>query len=195
MDDAGKVHVRGGVGWTTFGAGHAGRAAAFDVNPLQYPSETAVQATVQAIAEQHRSLPGGLMPALHAVQAALGHVPDAAVPVLAEAFALSRAEVHGVISFYPDFRRAPAGRHVLRLCRAEACLARGGDALCAHAEARLGCALGETRPDGAVTLEAVYCLGLCASTPALMLDGEVHARVDASRLDALLAAAGVEAPR
>jgi formate dehydrogenase subunit gamma len=165
------------------------------VNPKQSPTDTAVQATVQAIAAQHQALPGGLMPALHAVQAALGHVPDAAVPVLAEAFALSRAEVHGVLSFYPDFRRQPAGRHVLRLCRAEACLARGADALRARAEARLGCTLGQTRADGAVTLEAVYCLGLCASTPALMLDGEVHARVDPARFDALLAAAGVETLR
>ena len=102
---------------------------------------------------------------------------------------LSRAEVHGVVTFYHDFRREPAGRHVLKLCRAEACQAAGGDALAARAESRLGIPLGDTTPDGQVTLEPVYCLGLCATAPSAMLDGRVVGRLDADRLDALVAEA------
>jgi formate dehydrogenase subunit gamma len=136
----------------------------------------------------HADLDGPLLPILHAVQAAFGCVPDAAVRIIAGALNLTRAEVHGVVSFYHDFRPAPAGAHTLRLCRAEACQAAGGDALAAHAEQRLGVALGETTADNAVTLGAVYCLGLCASGPAALLDGTPVARLDAARLDRLLAA-------
>jgi formate dehydrogenase subunit gamma len=96
--------------------------------------------------------------------------------LIAEALNITRAEVHGVISFYHDFRRTPAGRHVLKLCRAEACQAAGGDALAAHAEARLGMPMGTTAADGSVTLEPVYCLGLCAVAPSAMLDGRVVGR-------------------
>jgi formate dehydrogenase subunit gamma len=141
---------------------------------------------VQAIASRHQHLPGGLLPALHAVQDALGHVPDAAVPVLAQAFNLSRAEVHGVVSYYPHFRRQPPGRHVVQVCRAEACQACGADELMAQAESLLRCASHQTRADGAVTLLPVYCLGLCASSPALRIDERLHARVTAQRLQALL---------
>jgi len=155
--------------------------------PLDRPSPSDPSDPVPAIAAMYRQVPGGLMPALHAVQHALGHVPDAAVPVLAQAFDLSRAEVHGVLSYYPHFRRRPAGRHVVQICRAEACQAMGAEALAAHAEQRLGCATGQHTPDGAFTLEAVYCLGLCASSPALTLDEVPHARVSAARFDALLA--------
>jgi formate dehydrogenase subunit gamma len=143
--------------------------------------------TVRTIAAAHAPPPGGLLPALHAVQDALGHVPDDAVPLLADAFNLSRAEVHGVLTFYADFRRAPPGCHVLRVCRAEACQACGGETLAAQAEALLGCASGETRGDGAVTLQAVHCLGLCASAPAVQLDERLHARVTPQRLAQLLA--------
>jgi formate dehydrogenase subunit gamma len=132
-------------------------------------------------------LEGPLLPILHAVQASFGCVPEAAVPIIAGALNLTRAEVHGVVSFYHDFRTAPPGAHVLRLCRAEACQAAGGDALAAHAEQRLGIAQGRTTADGAVSLEAVYCLGLCASGPAAMLDGAPVARLDAERLDRLIA--------
>jgi formate dehydrogenase subunit gamma len=126
---------------------------------------------------------------LHALQDAFGYVPEPAIPMIAEALNLSRAEVHGVVTFYHDFRREPAGQHVLKLCRAEACQAAGGDALAARAEARLGIALGNTTPDGQVTLEPVYCLGLCATAPSAMLDGRVIGRLDADRLDALVAEA------
>lgn len=138
------------------------------------------------IAATHLALEGPLLPILHAVQAEFGHVPAEAVPRIAERLNISKAEVHGVVSFYHDFRETPAGRHVVRLCRAEACQAMGADALVARAEARLGVALGETTRDGAVTLEPVYCLGLCACGPAAMVDGRILGRIDDGRLDAIL---------
>jgi formate dehydrogenase subunit gamma len=130
---------------------------------------------------------GPLLPILHALQDEFGYIEEAAEPLIAEALNITRAEVHGVVTFYHDFRREPAGRHVLKLCRAEACQAAGGDPLALHAEARLGVPMGETAPDGSVTLEPVYCLGLCALAPSAMLDGRVVARLDETRLDALLA--------
>lgn len=151
------------------------------------PAEmTALTQRIDEIVSQTRDLEGPLLPILHAVQAEFGHVPEAAVPLLAERLNLGRAEVHGVVSFYHDFRRQPAGRHVVKLCRAEACQAMGAEAGIAAAEARLGVRLGETTRDGRVTLEAVYCLGLCACGPAAMVDGTVHGRVAGARLDALL---------
>jgi formate dehydrogenase subunit gamma len=146
---------------------------------------------VRALAAAHAAEPGGLLPALHAVQGALGHIDDADVPVLAELFNRSRAEVHGVVTYYHHFRRQPPGRHVVQLCRAEACQACGADELAALAQERLRCAEGQTRSDGGVTLEAVYCLGLCASSPALAIDGRLHGRVTPARLQQLLD--GVEA--
>jgi len=134
---------------------------------------------------------GPLLPILHALQEAFGHVPTSAVTMVAEALNLSRAEVHGVVTFYHDFRQQPAGRHVLKLCRGEACQAAGGDALAARAQAKLGVPIGNTTADRSVTLEPVYCLGLCATAPAAMLDGRVAGRLDAQGLDALL----VEAQR
>src|SRR3984893_6890782 len=113
---------------------------------------------------------GPTLPILHALQEAFGHVPEAAVPILAEALNLSRAEVHGVVTFYHDFRREPPGRHVLKLCRAEACQARGGRATEARVKAALGVDFGETTADQAVSLSPVFCLGLCASGPAALLD-------------------------
>jgi formate dehydrogenase subunit gamma len=139
------------------------------------------------IAAEHRDLEGPLLPILHAIQDAFGCVPEQAVPVIAQALNLSRAEVHGVVTFYHDFRRQPAGRHVLKLCRAEACQAAGGDALAAQAQERLGVALGNTTADGRVTLEPVYCLGLCSVSPSAMIDGRIVARLDETKLDALLA--------
>lgn len=141
---------------------------------------------VRALAAAHAGEPGGLLPALHAVQDALGHIDDADVPVLAEVFNLSRAEVHGVVTYYHHFRRQPPGRHVVQLCRAEACQACGGDALAAAAAVQLRCAEGQTRADGGVSLEAVYCLGLCAAAPALAIDGRLHARVTPGRLRELI---------
>jgi formate dehydrogenase subunit gamma len=148
---------------------------------------------VRAIATPHQGTPGGLLPALHAVQDALGHVPPEAVPVLAEIFNLSRAEVHGVVSYYHHFRTRPPGRHIVEICRAEACQACGADELLAQAETLLGCASHQTRADGAVSVQPVYCLGLCASSPALRIDDRLHARVTPQRLQALLAPVGVAA--
>ena len=142
-----------------------------------------------SLIKPHLGTEGPLLPILHDLQAAFGYVPEAAVPMVAEALNLSRAEVHGVVTFYHDFRHAPAGRHVLKLCRAEACQAAGGDALVARAEAKLGCTMGDTSADGRVTLEAIYCLGLCSVSPSAMLDGKIHARLDDKKLDALIAQA------
>ena len=152
--------------------------------PARVPA--GVEATARAIAAEHGNAPDQLIEILHKVQESLGHVPEAALPALADALNLSRAEVHGVVTFYHDFRREPAGRHVLKLCRAEACQAMGCEALVARAEDRLGVACGNTSADGRVTLEAVYCLGLCATGPSAMLDGAVLGRLTASKLDALL---------
>ena len=141
------------------------------------------------IIAEHKAIEGAALVILHALQEAFGYVPEPAIPMVAEALSLSRAEVHGVFTFYHDFRKEPAGKHVLKLCRAEACQAAGGDALAAHAEAKLGIALGYTTADDRVTLEPIYCLGLCATAPSAMLDGRVVGRLDEKRLDALIAEA------
>jgi formate dehydrogenase subunit gamma len=141
------------------------------------------------IIAEHSNREGATMVILHALQAAFGYVPEPAISMTAATLNLSRAEVHGVFTFYHDFRKEPAGAHVLKLCRAEACQAAGGDALAAHAESRLGIACGHTTADRRVTLEPIYCLGLCATAPSAMLDGRVVGRLDESRLDALIAEA------
>jgi len=139
------------------------------------------------IIAEHSHLEGATLVILHALQQAFGYVPEPAVPMIASALNLSRAEVHGVFTFYHDFRREPAGRHVLKLCRAEACQAAGGDALAARAEAKLGIAFGNTTADERVTLEPIYCLGLCATAPSAMLDGRMVGRLNEARIDALIA--------
>ena len=144
-----------------------------------------VERALALIAEQC-GREGPLLPLLHAFQEEFGYIDEAAVPLIAQALNISRAEVHGVVTFYHDFRPAPAGRHVLKLCRAEACQAAGGDAIAARAVERLGLAMGATAADGTVTLEPVYCLGLCATAPSAMLDGRLIGRLDEARLDALL---------
>lgn len=141
------------------------------------------------IIAEHLHLEGATLVILHALQEAFGYVPEPAVLMVAEALNLSRAEVHGVFTFYHDFRHKPAGKHVLKLCRAEACQAAGGDALAARAEAKLGVAIGNTTPDERVTLEPIYCLGLCATAPSAMLDGRLIGRLDETRIDALIAEA------
>jgi formate dehydrogenase subunit gamma len=133
--------------------------------------------------------PGALLPLLHAIQAEQGFIADDDVPVIADMLNLSRAEVHGTLTFYHDFRRVPAGRHVVRLCGAEACQARGATALLRLTRDRLGIGAGETTADGAVTLETVYCLGLCSVGPAAMVDGRLHARLDTARVGELLTGA------
>lgn len=147
-------------------------------------AEPAPEALAEII-EAHTHLEGPLLPILHAMQQAFGFVPGTAVPVIAKALKLTRAEVHGVISFYHDFREAPAGRHTVKICRAEACQAVGGAALSEAVLSKLGIGWGETTRDGAVTVEPVYCLGLCACAPAAMVDGKVMGRADADRLTAL----------
>lgn len=130
-----------------------------------------------------------LLEILHSIQNTFGCVPEFARHQIADHLNLSRAEVHGVVSFYHDFRTEPAGRHVLKICRAEACQSMGGEANARRAEELLGVEMGSTTPDGAVTLQAVYCLGLCACAPAAMLDGAPVGRIDASRLDQLISEA------
>lgn len=141
---------------------------------------TEPEAQVAAIIEELKGLEGALLPILHGVQEEFGYVPTEALPVIAEALNLSKAEVHGVVTFYHDYRSQPAGRHVLKLCQAEACQSMGSHAIAAQVKAALGVDFHQTAADGSVTLEPVYCLGLCACAPAAMLDGEVIGRLDAN---------------
>ncbi len=141
---------------------------------------------IESLIRHHREQPGGLLPLLHAIQEARGHVPAGAVDDIARGMGLSRAEVHGVLTYYHFFRQEPAGRHVVQVCRAEACQSCGAEELLAQAQEWLGCAAHATREDGGVTLEPVYCLGLCASAPAMQVDGRLHARVTPARLRQLV---------
>jgi formate dehydrogenase subunit gamma len=145
-----------------------------------------VAALVREIAASHREQRGALLPILHAVQEALGCVPAEAIPVLADELNLSRADVHGVVSFYHDFRSEPAGRTTVRVCRAEACQAVGAGRLVAHLKERYGVSLGETSRDGSLTAEQVFCLGNCALGPAAQVDGRLHGRLDEARLSLIL---------
>lgn len=132
-------------------------------------------------------IPGGLLPALHALQARFGHVPRAALKILARAFNITEAETYGVASFYHDFKLdRPNGKRTIKLCRAEACQAVGAGALARHVKAKLGVDWGGTTKDGEWTLEPVFCLGLCACGPSAMIDGEVHALLDPGKIEALL---------
>ena len=131
-------------------------------------------------------LPGALLPILHALQDEFGYIDPASLPLIANALNLSQAEVHGVISFYHDFRQAPPGRHVLRICRAEACQSMGCEAVIRHVETSLGVQFGETTADRTFTVEAVYCLGNCALSPAVMLDGRLYGRVSAEVAEFLI---------
>lgn len=152
--------------------------------PVADPSDA-----VQRILAQFKGRPGPLLEVLHALQAELGYVPPEAVGPIADGLNLSHAEVHGVLSFYHHFRTRPPGKHVLQVCRAEACQSMGAEALAEHACSRLGVAFHEDTPDGRFSLEPVYCLGNCACSPAVMLDGRLHGRVTAQRLDELIAEA------
>jgi formate dehydrogenase subunit gamma len=133
-----------------------------------------------------QEVPGALLPILHALQGKFGYVHEAAIPLIAEALNLSKAEVHGVISFYHDFRHEPPGRHILRMCRAESCQAMGCEKMIAHVEDRLKAKMGQTTDDHSFTLEAVYCLGNCALSPAVMLDGKLFGRVSSDVADFLI---------
>lgn len=147
----------------------------------------------RAVCAAHANRPDELLEIFHDLQHELGFIPDLVVAVVASALNVSRADVYGVLSFYHEFRRAPAGRHVVKMCRAEACQAMHTDEVCAHAEQRLGTIFGETSTDGEFTLEAVYCLGNCARSPAMMIDGDLYGCVDKKRFDAIIAGLGSEA--
>lgn len=149
--------------------------------------ETWTVARGQAVIAEHAGLAGATLPILHALQATFGHIPQDAIAMVADVTNLSRAEIHGVVTFYHDFRRAPPGRHVVKLCRAEACQAVGATALAAHARRRLGIDWHGTTPDGHITLEPVFCLGLCACGPAALIDDAPVAGLDAAGFDACLA--------
>jgi formate dehydrogenase subunit gamma len=155
------------------------------MNPYLPWSET----RASAIIAEHLGLEGPMLPILHALQHDFGYVPDEAIPLIASALNETGAEVYGVVTFYHDFRRSLPGRHVLKLCQAESCQACGSDELAARAKAALGIGFGETTADGRVTLEPIYCLGLCSMSPSAMLDGEIVARIDQAKLDELLAEA------
>ncbi len=149
------------------------------------PEDVALR--IRQVIDARRQMPGALLPVLHGVQDALGYVPDDAVPLIAHELNLSRAEVHGVVSFYHHFRTHPPGRHVVRICRAEACQSLGARALEAHAKKTLGIGFHETTKDGAITLEAVYCLGNCGCGPSVLVDpDELHARMTPDAFDALV---------
>ena len=143
--------------------------------------------TVRRILALLKGRPGPLLEVLHGIQGALGYVPPAAVPLIADELNLSRAEVHGVLTFYHHFRHAPPGRHSVQLCRAEACQSMGADALAEHAKRRLGIGFEQTTGDGRVSLDAVYCLGNCACSPAALIDGQLHGRLTPERFDELIA--------
>lgn len=150
----------------------------------------AASSRISEIIAQHQGLEGPLLPIFHAIQSEFGFIPDSALPLIAQALTLSKAEVYGVLTFYHDFRTHPHGQHVVKLCRAEACQSMGADRVHAHAKTRLGLDWHETSADGRVTLEPVFCLGLCACAPAAMVDGRVLGRVDEAAVDRIAAEVG-----
>ena len=154
---------------------------------LHMPVPADIDQRTVAIVDALRGLEGPLLPILHEIQAEFGYVPEDCLPVIARELNLSRAEVHGVVTFYHDYRRHPAGRHVLKLCRAEACQSMGGDAIAAQLSQALGIGFHETAADNSVTLEPVFCLGMCACAPAAMLDGEPIGRIDAEKIEEIVA--------
>ena len=145
---------------------------------------------IRTIVTDHLALEGPLLPMLHALQNTFGCIPDAAAPVLTEALSISRAELYGVISFYHDFRDQPAGRHIVKICRAEACQAVGGNAIAERVLRKLGLDWHGTSANGAVTVEPVYCLGMCACAPAAMVDDRVVGRLDDAAMTELLRGVG-----
>lgn len=153
---------------------------------MTQPNPNDIPAQVASIVAELRDKPGALLPILHAIQDRLGHIPASAIPIIAEALHQTRAEIHGVISFYHEFRTQPPGRHVMQLCRAEACQAHGSRELEAHAKQRLGIDYHHTTPDGEVTLEPVYCLGNCATGPSMRIGDRIHGRVTPTKLDKVL---------
>jgi formate dehydrogenase subunit gamma len=161
----------------------------------QAPSRSAFDLKrAEAIIDGMKHLDGALLPILHALQAEFGYVDEAILPIAAKALNLSKAEVHGTLSFYHDFRTVPAGHHQIAICRAEACQSVGCERLVGHLEHAHGLRIGETRADGLLTVLEVFCLGNCALGPAILADGEPIGRVDEDMLDALVARAGSPRP-
>ncbi len=150
------------------------------------PLDAADARRIRAIADELSATPGALLPILHAVQREIGYVPSGSVAIIAEALNLSRAEVHGVVTFYHLFRTTPPGEKTLYICRAEACQSMGSRALEQYAKEKLGVDYHETTTDGSVSLEPIYCLGNCACSPAVMVDEAVYGRVTPERLDEIL---------
>src|ERR1700688_4817826 len=157
-------------------------------NGHQQSNRAAIEVAINEIVASTGDKSDGLLPILHAVQDRLGCIPPDAVPEIARALNLSRAEVHGVISFYHDFRTAPAGRSIIRVCRAESCQAMGAVELAAHIQKRLGIEFGQSSADGEYTLEPVYCLGNCACSPAIVVGADIHGRVTPERFDEIFSA-------
>ncbi len=152
------------------------------------PAGTEIERRTASVISELKGLEGPLLPILHDIQEEFGYVPAESLPVIAEALNISNAEVHGVVTFYHDYRKAPAGRHVLKVCQAEACQSMGSDAVASKLKQALGIGFHETSLDGQVTLEPVYCLGLCACAPSAMLDGEVIGRVDDEAIEEIVEA-------
>ncbi len=150
------------------------------------------RSTVLQILDEHQSMPGSLLPILHAIQDTLGYIPPAAVADIASALHLSKAEVHGVITFYHYFRETPPGKHTIRICRAESCQSMNSKGLEKHAKAKLNIDYHETTADGQFSLEPVYCMGNCACSPSIAIDDEVYGRVTPEKFDQLLACKGAE---
>jgi formate dehydrogenase subunit gamma len=151
-------------------------------------NEAGYQAEAYTIASSMKAMQGALLPILHAIQEKFGFIPSETVQIIANELNLSRAEVHGVISFYHHFRDSAPGKNVIQVCKAESCQSMGADALAAHIEKKVGCKLHGTTANGQVTLEPVYCLGLCAQSPAIMINEQLHAKMTSQKFDALLAA-------
>ena len=158
----------------------SGKRTILDLSPREATA-------AREIALRYGNRPDALLEILHDVQDDLGFIPEAALPALAKALNLSRAEVHGVVTFYHDFRREPAGRHTIKVCRAEACQSMGGNELVGMIERYLQVKMGQTTADGAITVEAVYCLGNCALSPAIMVDGKLVGRVDPAKFEKIVA--------
>ena len=142
---------------------------------------------MKTLIDQYKDLPGGLLPLLHAIQNAFGYISVSAIADIAAGLNVSKAEVHGVVSFYHDFKTKPVGHHTVQICRAEACQSMGSRELEDHVKKALGIGYGETTPDGFISLEPVYCLGNCASSPSVRINDDVYARVDKNRFDSLVA--------
>lgn len=156
---------------------------------MNTPASTQYGSVVHAILEAHQDTPGSLLPILHALQDKLGYIPEETLPIIAKAVNLSRAEVYGVVTYYHFFRLTPPPAHIVQICRAEACQARGADTLMAHAEKRLGCKPHEIGMNGQMLLEPIYCLGQCAVGPNLLIDEALlHARVTPEHFDELVVA-------